>query len=145
MSALEHYFTQYGEYPDPAQPSVKAVIDGREYEVSGALMLYQVLSGDGNDRIKTGLKPRPSNGQVEPEELVEVHMREMPGKIVRKTDVGWMLVDAFGHPFQYSKGGPESVNKTYDLWSYGEHEPPAATDLNTKKAMAGKDQWIVNW
>ncbi|MDB6075378.1 MAG: prepilin-type N-terminal cleavage/methylation protein, partial [Verrucomicrobiaceae bacterium] len=63
----------------------------------------------------------------------------------RKTEVGWLLVDGYGHPFQYTKGGEDSVNTTYDLWSFGESPPVGKISREVKQAAAGEGKWIANW
>ena len=68
----------------------------------------------------------------------------MPAEMWRKTEVGWMLVDGFGHPFQYTIGGPDSVNARYDMWSFGEADPVAKVD-KTAKQGAEAEKWIKNW
>ena len=145
MAGLENYHTENGEYPVPVQPSARAVIDGLDCEISGALMLYQAMSGDGNDRIKTALKPRPSNGKIDNEELHSVFLKEMPLEMILKTDAGWILVDGFRHPFQYSSGTPACINSSYDVWSFAGQVPPPKVTVEDKKAQGVKGTWITNW
>ena len=143
-AGLENYRSENGEYPAPAQPSVRTVIDGHDFEISGALTLYQALSGDGNDKVKTALTPRPSNGKIDNEELRSVFIKNMPEELILKTDAGWILVDGWRHPFQYATGTADCINTSYDLWSFAEQAPPPAVTLEDKKVRAEKDRWITN-
>ena len=141
---LEQYRSEYGEYPSPAKQGVHIVLDGHDYEASGALMLYQALTGDGNDKLKVANATSASDGKVTGDEVGRAFVMEMPAEMWRKTEVGWMLVDGFGHPFQYTTGGPDRVNASYDLWSFGEADPVAKVD-KTAKQGAEAEKWIKNW
>lgn len=145
MVGLEHYHSEFGEYPAAARASVLVKLDGHDYEASGALMLYQALSGDGNDQIKTvSLAKSASDGKVNGNELTHAFLREMPRKLIRKTEAGYLLVDGYGHPFQYTPGGAESVNENYDLWSFSEAAPTALVTKAIKTSEAAA-RWIKNW
>jgi len=144
-AGLEHYHSEFGEYPVSATTSVIVKLDGHDYDASGALMLYQALSGDGNDQIKTvSLAKSASDGKVNGYELTHAFLREMPRELIRKTEAGYLLVDGYGHPFQYTPGGAESVNENYDLWSFSEAAPtaPVTKSIKTSEAAA---RWIKNW
>ena len=146
MSALENYRSDYGEYPSPKAPDVRAALNGQDYDMSGALMLYQALSGDGDDHIRSANGGHvASDGKVSEAELKNVFLKEMPKEMVLKTDAGYILADGFGHPFQYTLGGVDSVNETYDVWSFAEDPPPAKVDKTAKQAEAISGKWIKNW
>ena len=147
VSGLESYHSDYGEYPSPSKPDALMFSGGtRWYDSNAAGMLYQALCGDGTDRlaIQGSEKDQPSDGQVIGSELQRVKLSEMPRELWRKTDAGYILVDGFGHPFQYTPPGPETVNKHFDLWSFGEAPPAAAVDKATKQSAAS-GKWIKNW
>ncbi len=88
---------------------------------------------------------------------------EVPQTIFTRKGSTYILIDGFGHPFQYVKaaaqaaapagGGatpppttPTTINSTYDLWSYSEDE----TNTVKKSIDSLKDptvalKWIKNW
>lgn len=63
--------------------------------------------------------------------------------MILQTPAGYILVDGFGHPFQYSTGNMDTVNTTYDLWSFAQDEPIKATRTAKQSPEAG--HWIKNW
>lgn len=145
MVGLEHYRSEFGEYPVPSVTDVTVNLDGHDYDASGALMLYQALSGDGDDHIKTALHGKhASDGRLDDDELKHICLSDMPREMIRKTEVGYMLVDGFGHPYQYTPGGAECVNDTFDLWSFAEAAPSAFITKATKSSEASA-RWIRNW
>ncbi len=154
---LERYFTDNGEYPEPDDSIQMAEFNGKNYPTGGALMLYQALSGDGSDEIKTAAGgTKPSDGQWTTAEVGEMKMNEMPRELWKRTSNGYIVVDGYGHPFQYTKGpvatrpgaapaASVSINNTYDLWSFGEDESNTQrVDLNTKRGEQSA-KWIKNW
>ena len=147
MSALENYRSTYGEYPAPVNPNMQTVIDGKIYDVAGALVLYQVLSGDGNDKILTKDRKahHPSDGIVSDLERKRAELKKLPPEMIRLTSVGYLLVDAFGHPFQYSLAGPTTINVNYDLWSFAQSSPPLLLSKDVKQSDITACQWIRNW
>jgi hypothetical protein len=145
MAGLEHYRSNYGEYPEPANPDIVAIVDGQVYNVAGALALYQALSGDGNNYLRTRLPTRLSDGVVNEAEASRAFWLEMPKAAYRKTAVGYVLVDGFGHPIQYTPAGSDTVNPNYDLWSFAESEPTREVSQDIKRGTAAERQWIKNW
>ena len=155
---LERYFTDNGEYPEPNDSVQVMEFNNRNYPAGGALMLYQALSGDGNSEIKTAAGgTKPSDGKWTDAEIGEIKMPEMPKEIWVRNSKGYMIVDGFGHPFQYTKGPRTtrpgeaqatnnlSINNTYDLWSFGEDEiNTQGADLNLKRGEKSA-KWIKNW
>lgn len=145
MAGLEGYRSEFGEYPVPSVTGVTVNLDGHDYDASGALMLYQALSGDGDDHIKTALPGKhASDGRLDDDELKHIYLSDMPREMIRKTEVGYMLVDGFGHPYQYTPSGAECVNDTFDLWSFAEAAPCAQINKLAKEAEAAA-RWIKNW
>lgn len=178
--ALERYNTEFGEYPQPAGSNqmVQFPPGTSAYDTSGAACLYQALTGDGYDQIKGvtsastdsagGGAGGASDGKVEgPAEIKNKMLVEIPQTIFTRKGSTFIIIDGFGHPFQYLKatvqavaagangstgpggGGttaPTTINNTYDLWSYSEDE------LNTTKQSIStltdptvSVKWIKNW
>lgn len=169
--ALERYNTEFGEYPQPANSNqmVQFPPGLATYDTSGASCLYQALTGDGYDQIKGvtgtgGGSGGSSDGKVEGvAELKNKMFVEIPQTIYTRRGTNFMLIDGFGHPFQYLKAAiptatngangnnnnnttPTTINSTYDLWSYSEDE------VNTTKQSISSltdptisVKWIKNW
>jgi prepilin-type N-terminal cleavage/methylation domain-containing protein len=169
VSALEVYKNNNGDYPKPKNTTHGLDVKG------GAQMLYQAITGDGNDQIDLGASSEAQtnsrgSGGVNPKFTIN-------GDFVpsRRTDGTWApgklngtlvsaanefyLIDGFGHPFQYDKAQPTvgangappptptTVNPTYDLWSYGNTNSTESTDagLSTKENPTATSIWIKNW
>lgn len=170
--ALERYNTEFGEYPQPANSNqmVQFPPGLATYDTSGASCLYQALTGDGYDQIKGvtgaagGGSGGSSDGKVEgAAEIKNKMFVEIPQTIFTRKGTNFMLIDGFGHPFQYLKAAipttattgsgsgsssptPTTINTTYDLWSYSEDE------VNTTKQSISSQtdptlsvKWIKNW
>lgn len=154
-SGLEQYKEKFGEYPALAGTADTGTYGGMTVKRTAAAMLYQALSGDGNDFILlSGATESESNGEVSADEVPNSINSNLPPQMifasgVKKGDAGSRyLIDGFGRPFQYTKGGEATaVNPTYDLWSFG-HSDTAGTpkdDLETKKNATATATWIKNW
>lgn len=144
-SGLEAYNSEYGEYPEPAGGGTQE-FHGRTYQTGGALMLYQALSGDGSNAIKIAGGGSASDGKWDDNE--KMLLTEMPKEMYNiRGKNSYMLVDGFGHPFQYSKGGTaDAVNTTYDLWSYSDDESNTNdTSAASKRDAAKAGKWIKNF
>jgi len=164
ISGLTNYYNDWHDYPEPKGDKM-GEFGGKSYHISGALMLYQALSGDGDDEIKlaSGKGKTMSNGKLEDNELDNIKLTDMPRDMWVSSGEGYVLVDGFGRPFQYerfvtSSGGShaapgqrveantKTVNGTYDLWSYGEDEEHTEdTDLSAKRDVSISAKWIKNW
>lgn len=160
-SGLERYATEFGEYPTPQNAGDSVAVGNQTYEVGGAAMLYQVLSGDGYDNIAmaeppTDGGPPNSDGSLDEKESKYVMVTDMPKEIWTNNGGRFYMIDGFGKPFQYEKANPantggsaNTVNPTYDLWSYGEDEENlTARSVDTLNAGPVKDasqKWIKNW
>ncbi|OYW70886.1 MAG: hypothetical protein B7Z37_29325 [Verrucomicrobia bacterium 12-59-8] len=169
--ALERYNTEFAEFPEPAGSNemVQFPPGTSTYDVSGAACLYQALTGDGYDQIKgvtSGAGDSGGNSDGKTEGAGEVKNKmfvEIPQTIFTRKGSAYILIDGFGHPFQYVKAAAQAavppagggaappteattVNSTYDLWSYSEDE----TNTTKKSIDSLKDptvslKWIKNW
>lgn len=178
--ALERYNTEFGEYPQPvgSNQMVQFPPGIAVYDTSGAACLYQALTGDGFDQIygvtadssaSSGggsSSSGSSDGKVEgPSEIKNKMFVEIPQTIFTRKGSSYILVDGFGHPFQYIKSlipanGSNSssssssnnsstantINATYDLWSYSEDETNTTKkSIDTLANTAISKKWIKNW
>jgi prepilin-type N-terminal cleavage/methylation domain-containing protein len=164
--AIEGYRADRGNYPRPSLAEEETVIDGESFRIGGARMLYQVLSGDGEDAIKGGEKVStgiqgsakddkdPDAGTVYMDTIQAPTKQQIEEKKKLKLvdsagEASFYIIDAWRHPLQYQvadrdKNG-EITNdiemhssSNFELWSYG----------NTKKAddsEEGQKKWITNW
>jgi type II secretory pathway pseudopilin PulG len=150
-SALEGYLEKFGEYPEPANPDETAeVMPGKVYRIGASKCLYQALTGEGSDAIQgTDEKAKPSDGTWDDEDLTRVMFKDMPSSMRRKIGDHYLIVDGFGRPFQYIKADPDkknTLNTTYDLWSYGDDETHLhATSKDTEADPSLGAKWIKNW
>jgi len=158
-SALERYSNEFGEYPEPQNPGDTVDVGGKTYEVAGAAMLYQALSGDGYDNIKIVQAPADpgeasSDGSLDEKESKNVMLTDMPKEIWTNNNNRYYMIDGFGKPFQYVKADNDGVNQvtinsTYDLWSYGEDEENinsrSIDTLNAGEVKNASQKWIKNW
>lgn len=142
---LENYKGDYGEYPEPKGDAQKD-FDGGSYNVGGARMLYQALSGDGADAI-AGADGGASNGQMGESGDGEVYIPYLDPEnntqnMVASEGEDYYLQDPFGKPYQYRKAGTGKTtrNNTFDLWSFGTKE--VTPDYNPEDHPA---TWIANW
>ena len=147
ISGLENYNSEYGEFPSPTNTEETDEFHRRSYHVGGAMMLYQALSGDGTDRIQLGSGSATSSDGVwsDGEKML---LTDMPKEMytIGGANIN-MLIDAFGHPFQYTKGGTaDAINPSYDLWSYGEDENNTmSVDRGSKENASASAKWIKNF
>lgn len=161
-SGLENYHHEFGEYPRAKKASMTSQFGSKSYNVGGALMLYQALSGDGDSEIDIASGSLgASDGRIEGTEVSRVMFKEMPLEMWKRDTSGYVVVDGFGHPFQYEAPNPlnkvqygaastradnDTVNTTFDLWSYGEDdEHTNQTTLSAKKSDSVSAKWIKNW
>ncbi len=161
QSALERYKNEFGEYPAPQNPGDTVAVGDKTYEVAGASMLYQALSGDGYDNIlmaetPTDIGQASSDGSLDANESKNVQWTDMPKEFWINRNGRFFMADGFGKPFQYEKAvppnsgqDPTTINSTYDLWSYGEDEENISSrSIDTSTAGPVKDasqKWIKNW
>jgi type II secretory pathway pseudopilin PulG len=151
QSVLERYLEKYGEFPEPTNPDETAeLMPGKSYRIGAAKCLYQALTGDGSDAIQgSSDDATPSNGTLEDAELKNALFKDLPSQMRRKVGDSHLLVDGFGRPFQYLKADSEkknTLNTTYDLWSYGDDETNLrVTSKDTEADPALGAKWIKNW
>lgn len=157
---LTDYFTEYNEYPTPANEEDQSDIDGQSWPSGGGRMLYQVMTADGDDQIKGGDKPsegkvgsnetkRPMWDQVTPPDATDTRGRNT---YVRRTQSGgFVMVDSFGHPWMYRKALRDrngivsnidemKSNKEYDMWSWGASDKPVIGNDSSSEG-----EWISTW
>jgi hypothetical protein len=145
-AGLERYRETFGEYPAPAKAGIRVKIGFQEFDASGALMLYQALTGDGDDMIQTGAtNPTASDGVVSESERDNSVGSNLPARAIFKSSAGYILIDGYCQPFQYTKGGAESVNDSFDLWSFGRAPSQPPPDKAAKVDVARSAGWIKNW
>lgn len=152
-ASLERYLAIHGTFPEPAHPEETAEISpGVICRIGGAKCLYQALRGDGSDAIMTKDQTTPataSDGNFETVEIQRCIFKDMPSFMWRKVGNSYIVVDGYGRPFQYIKADPEkknTINSTYDLWSYGNSEViPRATSKDTEANPALDAKWLKNW
>ena len=146
-SALEKYKEKFGEYPEPAQTGATTEISGSDFVSGGAEMLYQAITGDGTSAIKlgTGASPMTSDGKFDDTEMTNAIDTNLPKSMISHTkDNKWILVDGWNRPFQYSKGEADTINPSFDLWSFGSTKRgPVSADAKRDPATSGT--WIKNW
>ena len=164
--SIQEFKDERGVYPRPALEEAETQIEGTSWKVGGATMLYQVLSGDGNDSIKGGEKMStgqpgsaksetdPGAGKVYMDTIVAPTQKQVEDKKHMKLvepagDTGYYVVDAWRHPIQYQiaerdKNGVITNEirmhsaSNYELWSYGPLKKPDASG-------EAQSKWISNW
>lgn len=152
-ASLEQYKEKFGEYPEPRNPTLVSTFRGKSFRVGGATMLYQAITGDGTNQIVLGTGTgTTSDGTTDVNELPNAINANLPKQMILETSNGFLLVDGFGHPFQYDKPGTvglseKTVNTSYDLWSYGNMDVSKSpqTSLAAKTSSAESGTWIKNW
>jgi prepilin-type N-terminal cleavage/methylation domain-containing protein len=150
INALEQYKEKFGEYPEAASPDLRGSGSASSLRIGGALMLYQAITGDGFEHIKGAEKSNPqgspaSDGIVDASERANSIRGDLPKTMILNTASGYMLIDGFGRPYQYDKGGtPEAVNATFDAWSFAQKEADDVS-LTAKKDANKTAVWIKNW
>jgi prepilin-type N-terminal cleavage/methylation domain-containing protein len=163
---IKEYQLDRGNYPRPAVEDEETTVDGQSYKIGGGKMLYQVLSGDGNDAIKGGDKisngtqgsaqdPKDlGSGKIYMDTIVAPTEQQIKEKkhakyVESSGEASYYVVDSWRHPFQYQvpevdKNGvvANSVKlhggSTFELWSYSKLKTPEETD-------EAKQEWISNW
>lgn len=148
LSALEAFKVEHQVYPEPAHPSETAAIDGATYRIGGARMLYQLLSGDGNDEIKpAGASLKASNGKVDSDEPGKAFSAGLNSEDWRVIDGRYFMIDSFGYPFQYDRGGASgAVNATFDIWSFaGDQKHLSDLGAEAKRDPGITAGWIKNF
>jgi prepilin-type N-terminal cleavage/methylation domain-containing protein len=151
-TGLEGYKKDYGTFPVPRTPGGAPVdVGGIQWEGMGAKMLYQALSGDGEDTILGGTGS-PSTGQQKSTPGAKIYWEGADAennqqRAVFALDGSFYLVDGWGVPWQFAIPDPQAQLDvqslraqyrnagTYDLWSYG----------GNKEDFQNQAKWIKNW
>jgi prepilin-type N-terminal cleavage/methylation domain-containing protein len=110
--ALDRYNTELGSILKQQKRHNSPVPPGLNYDISGAACLYQALTGDGFDQIKgvanssgSSSAAAASDGKIEgAAELKNSMLPDAPQTIWTKKNANYIIIDGFGHPFQYVKG-----------------------------------------
>lgn len=145
-AALEQYHEKEGEYPEPLSPDATVTVDGASVRVGGALTLYQAITGDGDDGIKLDTPgTNVSNGKVEADEASRSINGGLPKSMIARGSPGYYLCDGWSRPFQYSKGTADTLNSTYDLWSYGNVKQGAGMPVDLQSKRNAPESWIKSW
>jgi len=130
-AAIEQYKMLNGTYPRPVGGSSDPKVQ--------AGMLYQVLSGDGSDRID-GAKPvASSDRQPGTESQLLLAAATVGRKKPTMVHPDFYLIDPWGQPYRYQRGdeGPDTTNKTtFDVWTEGTRKAGQEID---------EEKWITNW
>lgn len=165
-TAIEAYRQDRGNYPRPAMEEAETQIEGTSWKTGGARMLYQVLSGDGDDALKGGEKisngqqasakseKDPDAGKVYMDSIVAPTAQDIEKKKHMKLvepdgETGYYVIDAWRHPLQYQiaerdKNGVVTndiqmhSSSNFELWSYGALKKPDESE-------EAKAKWITNW
>ena len=130
-AAIEQYKMLNAAYPRPVGGSTDPKIQ--------AGMLYQVLSGDGSDRIDGARPVASSDRQPGTESQVLLAAATVGRKKATMVHPDFYLIDPWGQPYRYQRGdeGADAVNKTtFDVWSEGTRYPDQEDD---------EEKWITNW
>jgi prepilin-type N-terminal cleavage/methylation domain-containing protein len=151
-AGLEQYKEKHGEYPEPNDPSSTTQVANVDIRVGGARMLYQALTGDGDSEIKLASpQGNISDGRLtdeETENAINAEMMNTKNLVVKSTE-GYYLADGWMRPFQYVKGGTgESLNPTYDLWSFGTAGSSSGGliyDAESRRSVETTAKWVKNW
>lgn len=143
---LEMFRQEYGDFPiSAADPE----IDAEE----GSSVLYQALSGDGNDRLQLTGTPQPSRGEIGSSHkalMEQLDAKRDPFKMVmQRSESIYYVSDPWGQPYRYvchqNKSDRQSGQRnpaSYDLFTHGQ-----TTEEELANGGVGSDQkqWITNW
>lgn len=155
---MEGYKNDAGEFPSPTNQDVTTEVKGKPFKSGGAIMLYQIMSGDGDDGIFGGAKPSTgvpgSAAKIYWDEVVPPTKQETTDKkdkpmVGGGIDTGFFLIDGWRKPFQYTKAvknrNKQTVNVDelhsdgdYEIFSYG----PLKEALDDPEAQK---EWITSW
>ncbi len=155
---VEGYKLDNGEYPEPLSSEASTEIGTATWSTGGAQMLYQVVTGDGNNTIKGGGIPSTaipgSSGKIYWEEVTVPTAKDVENKKKKRlVDVGpdgsYFMIDGWRKPFQYVKALKDRNKRIsnedlvhsdadYEIWSYGKLDAPN-DDPESQK------EWIASW
>ena len=155
---VEGYKIDNGEYPEALGSEDTTDIGTASWQVGGARMLYQVVTGDGNSAIKGGgiasTGTPGSSGKIYWEEVTAPTAKEAEDKKKKRLvdiakDGTYFMIDGWRKPFQYIKAIKDRNKRIsnidlvhseadYEIWSYGKLDTPK-DDPNAQK------EWIASW
>lgn len=155
---VESFKIDNGEYPASPSANGTTMVKDVSWNVAGAQLLYQVVTGDGNDKMLGGTEPSAgtpgSAGKVYWDEVVPPTTQEITNKknkqLVSVADDGaFYVIDGWRKPFQYVKAiknrnkevaNPDELHSDgdYEIWSYGKLDKPS-DDFESQK------EWITSW
>ncbi|MEM8952970.1 MAG: prepilin-type N-terminal cleavage/methylation domain-containing protein [Verrucomicrobiota bacterium] len=128
---LENFQIDNGEYP---------INDGAPED--GAPILYQALSGDGNDLLGFFGASTSSTGRLG--SAGEVYWKDMSSQGIVGSDstTDYALIDPWANAYRYVRKGTAAERRsaqkneaTYDLWTLGGGE----------ESEEDEEKWIKNW
>ena len=155
---IEEFKIDNGEYPKAPSTEDKTEVKGTSWPAGGARLLYQVVTGDGDNAIEGGGTSSTgvlgSSGKVYWDEVVPPTAKEIQNKkpkpMVAVTDSGsYYMIDGYRKPFQYVKAIKDRNRRTsnvdelhstadFEIWSFGTLDAPL-TDPQSQK------EWITSW
>lgn len=161
-SIIQQYRDENGNYPVPQDPMSSGSLRGKQWPAGGAVSLYQLLSGDGDDALQGGKGVQSvgipggaeNTGKILLDTCVaptkeQVQQKKKTEMVDALEDGRFVVVDGFGHPFQYlvairdrngrlTNAGDMHSGSDFELWSYGALE-------NRDDSPEGQRQWIKSW
>lgn len=155
---VESYKLDNGEYPESIGGEKTTTVKGQAYNVGGAIMLYQVVTGDGDSAIKGGGVPSigtpGSTGkiywdEISPPTKKDIEKKKSKPAVAVSEDESYFVIDGWRKPFQYIKSLKDRNKRIsnidlvhsdadYEIWSYGKLEGPLEDPESQK-------EWIASW
>lgn len=128
--------------PGGGSPNYNPITSGNGSYQSACAVLYQALTGDGNDQL-TDTNATSSIGKLGSSGTgVRIYMELKPGQ-TGSNGTQYYIVDPFGFSYGYSTvqatTGTNGYNPTFDLWS------TAGTTGSTSSSSNVQAKWITNW
>jgi len=143
--ALEMYRQEFGSFP-------VSVADPEDNAEQGARILYQALSGDGNDQL---LGDQPSQGELGSSHRALMGLLDPRRNAFKMVSTGpggsYYLIDPWGEPFHYlcfqlpvDRQANQHNPASYDLYTHG----ASASDEEPGEGEEDDDpekKWVTNW
>jgi prepilin-type N-terminal cleavage/methylation domain-containing protein len=142
---LTMYETEFGGYPI-------SEVDPEGDARTGATILYQALSGDGNDLLEAS-SPVASIGELGSSQ--KSYMEQLDAKrnpfamVMRRSGASYYVADPWREPFRYrclrtaqERQSGQRNPASYDLYSHGQTE-----EEEMQEGGGGDEEkkWITNW
>jgi prepilin-type N-terminal cleavage/methylation domain-containing protein len=142
---LEMYRTDFGGFPI-------SEVDPEGDARTGATILYQALSGDGNDLLEAS-SPQASIGELASSQrsyMEQLDAKRNPfGLVMRRSGASYYVADPWREPYRYrclataqDRQSGQRNPASYDLYSHGQ------TENEEMQEGGGGDEekkWITNW